>query len=123
MTVVETVARVRVGNGVERLVCHPRLPLVAGLDSERPAVHAWDRRELKHLGTVGADSAGYEEEHGWERVERKPVVAWHPDEPLLLVAGEGQVVRWTAAGQSAPEGLPAGAGYRWLAFGPNGRTL
>ena len=39
VAVAETVARVRVGSGapVNQLVCHPRLPLVAGLDSERPA--------------------------------------------------------------------------------------
>src|ERR1017187_8726803 len=44
VAVAETVARIRVGSGVpvEQLVCHPRLPLVAGLDSERPSVHVWD---------------------------------------------------------------------------------
>lgn len=67
MAVVETMARVQVGSGVEQLVCHPRLPLVAGLDSERPAVHVWDCRELRDLGTVGADSAVYGNAPDWER--------------------------------------------------------
>ncbi|WP_218002486.1 hypothetical protein [Nocardia brevicatena] len=50
-------------------------------------------------------------------------MAWHPDEPLLLVAGEGPAVRWTPAGQSALEGLPALADYGHLAFSPNGQAL
>jgi hypothetical protein len=47
---VEVVSRVRVGGGacVDRLVCHPVLPLVAGEESPgtsssfRPVVHVWD---------------------------------------------------------------------------------
>lgn len=123
VSIVETATRIRMDSGVEQLVCHPRLPLVVGLDSERPAVHMWDCRELRHLGTVGADSAGYGAAYGWERAQRKPVVAWHPDEPLLLVASEGDVVRWTPTGQSALEGLPSNADYHSLAFGPDGHTL
>jgi hypothetical protein len=127
MAVVETVARVRVGSGapVEQLVCHPRLPLVAGLDSERPAVHVWDcgAGQLHELGTVGADSTVYGDAIGWERMKRTPAAAWHPDQPLLLVAGEGRVVRWTPAGLSEWEGLPPAAAYRYLAFSPDGQTL
>jgi len=49
MAVTQTVRRVRVGSGAwaERLVCHPRLPLVAGLDAdgyEAPVFSADGRR-------------------------------------------------------------------------------
>lgn len=125
--VVETVARVRVGSRrpVERLVCHPRFPLVAGLDSERPAVHVWDcgAGQLHELGTVGAESTVYGDALGWKRMKRTPGVTWHPDQPLLVVAGEGRVVRWTPAGLSELEGLPPTASYRSLAFSPDGQTL
>jgi hypothetical protein len=127
VAVVETVARVRVGTGapVGQLVCHRRLPLVAGLDSERPAVHVWDCRagQLHELGTVGADSAVYGDAVGWERAKRAPAAAWHPEQPLLVVAGEGRVVRWTPGGLSEQEGLPSAAAYRCLAFSPDGQTL
>jgi len=106
-------------------VCHPRLPLVAGLDSERPAVHVWDcgARKLNELATVGADSTVYGDAFGWERTERTPTAAWHPDQPLLVVAGEGRVQRWTPAGLSILEGLPPTAAYRTLAFSPDGQAL
>ncbi|MEO3764976.1 hypothetical protein [Streptomyces sp. B5E4] len=107
------------------MTCHPRLPLVAGLDSERPAVHVWDCEAGRphELLTVGAESRVYGDADGWARRERTPAVAWHPDRPLLVVAGEGGVVRWTPAGLSGLEGLPPTADYRSLAFGPDGRTL
>ncbi|MFC7479855.1 hypothetical protein ACFQX7_07120 [Luedemannella flava] len=99
MADVEIMARVGVGGGapVERLVCHPRLPFVAGLSSARPMVHVWgcEGGELRELGTVGGDAADYDDVVGWERITRTPGVAWHPDEPLLLVASEGTVTRWT----------------------------
>ena len=127
VAVVETVARLRAGSGarVERLVCHPRVPLVAGLDSERPAVHVWDcgAGKLRELGTVGAGSPVYADAFGWERRKRTPAAAWHPDQPLLLVAGEGTVVRWTPAGLTELAGLPPAAAYRSLAFSPDGHTL
>ncbi|WP_240634129.1 MULTISPECIES: WD40 repeat domain-containing protein [Streptomyces] len=127
MTVVEAVARVRVSNGrpVEQLACHPRLPLVAGLDSERPAVHVWDCEagQLHELGSVGAESTVYGDAVGWDRTKRTPAVTWHPDQPLLVVAGEGGVVQWTPAGLSELEGLPPTARYRSLAFSPDGQTL
>jgi WD40 repeat protein len=113
--------RVDGGSSVERLVCHPRLPLVAGLDSSRPAVHVWDSAGLRKAGTVGAESAVYGDAEGWQRRKRIPAVAWHPDQPLLLVAVEGTVMQWTPAGLSELEGIPAS--YLSLAFSPDGRTL
>lgn len=127
VTVVEAVARVRVGSGVpvERLVCHPRLPLVAGLDSERPAVHVWDcgSGEPHELATVGASSTVYGDVIGWERAQQTPATAWHPDQPLLLVAGKGSIVRWTPAGLFELDGRPPTADYRSMAFSPDGWTL
>jgi len=121
------VARVRVGSEapVNQLVCHPRLPLIAGLDSERPAVHVWDcgAGQLDELGTAGADSPADGDAVGWERRQQTPAAAWHPDQPLLVVASRGAVVRWTPAGLTELSGLPPAAAYRSLAFSPDGQTL
>ncbi|MGW2938383.1 hypothetical protein ACWDA7_42935 [Streptomyces sp. NPDC001156] len=65
-------------------------------------MHVWEfgSGQLHQLGTVGAESAVYGDAVGWERMERTPAVAWHPDQPLLMVAGEDGVVRWTPTGVS-----------------------
>ncbi|GAA3933705.1 hypothetical protein [Actinoplanes auranticolor] len=59
MAVMQTVARIRVGAGaaVERLVCHPRLPLVAGPASGSPAVRIWDcaGQDLREIGIIDRD--------------------------------------------------------------------
>jgi hypothetical protein len=124
VTGVETVARVQVSSGVPvgRLECHPRLPLIAGLDTDRPAVRVWDcgAGQLHELGTIGADSNVYPEAFRWKRT---PAVAWHPDEALLLVAGESAVMRWSPTGVSELEGSPPAAAYCSLAFSTDGRTL
>ncbi|MFR9776087.1 hypothetical protein ACL02O_08500 [Micromonospora sp. MS34] len=123
----EITTRVRVDGGapVERLMCHPRLPLVAGWDSERPTVRVWDHTDgnPRECGIVGADSPGYGEADGWDRFERTPVAAWHPYEPLLVVAVDGEVVQWTAGDVSALAGAPSPTAYHSLAFSPDGRTL
>ncbi|MFF3606904.1 hypothetical protein [Streptomyces sp. NPDC002463] len=114
MTAIDVVARTQVSGGqtVERLVCHPRLPLVAGLDSERPAVHIWacDAGQLRDCGSVDAEPGA-------------TAVAWHPHQPLLAVAGESGVVQWTPSGLSELKGLACAARYRSLAFSPDGQTL
>lgn len=79
---------------------------------------------LRELGSVGAESEGYGDDFGWERIERTPALAWHPDDPRLVVAGgECGVTQWTPAGLCAVDAVPPAAGYRSLAFGPDGRTL
>ncbi|MFE7410888.1 WD40 repeat domain-containing protein [Streptomyces laurentii] len=127
MTGIEVVARTRVSDGhpVGQLACHPRLPLIAGLDAERGLVHIWscEAGRLRALGSVG-DGRGVHDS-AWHR-PRHPGVAWHPHQPLLAVAGESGVVRWTPSGPSGPsdpEGPPFTARYRHLAFSPDGRTL
>ncbi|MBV1851263.1 hypothetical protein [Catellatospora tritici] len=126
MAVIEMLARLRAGAGVpiERLVCHPRLPLVAGLDSARPAVHVWECAEdgLRELRSVHADAAAYPK-HPWERFDLVPHVAWHPYEPWLLVTDQRGVISWTPDDVNPLAGVPAEAVYRNLAFSPDGRTL
>jgi hypothetical protein len=113
MAVMHTVARTRVGAGtsVERLVCHPRLPLVAGLSPGSPAVRIWDcaGRDLREIGTIG-----------WDRM---PPVAWHPTQPLLVASGEDGVRQWTTSRLSEVDAVSVTAAYRYLAFSPDGRAL
>jgi hypothetical protein len=115
--------RVTGGRPVERLVCHRRLPLVAGLDRHRPAVHVWDcgGGRPHEIGSIGAGSADYAADRPWTR--STPAVAWHPEQPLLLVAGGDGVLRWTPTGLAPLDGVPATATYRALAFSPDGRAL
>ncbi|GAB3836281.1 hypothetical protein ACFPIJ_22380 [Dactylosporangium cerinum] len=109
---------------VERLVCHPRLPLIAGLDSDRPVVRVWQLEGdgLRELGGVGDDAAAYPPE-SWERHELTPSVAWHPHEPSLMVIGAAGLRRWTVDGVAELPWLPACADHRDIAFSPDGRTL
>ncbi|MEU6533359.1 hypothetical protein ABZ869_29715 [Streptomyces sp. NPDC046928] len=60
---------------------------------------------------------------GRERASRTPAVAWHPDRPLLLVAGECGLRQWSPAGVTEPDKAPTAAAYRSVAFSPDGRTL
>ncbi|MFD7064792.1 hypothetical protein [Streptomyces sp. NPDC059906] len=127
MTDVEVLTRTQTAGGhpVERLVCHPRLPLFACLDSERPAVTIWtcDAGQLRELGSVGTDSVVYSEAFGWKRSQQTPAVAWHPSQSLLVVASEGRAVQWEPSGLTSLESLPPGAGYTSLAFSPDGRAM
>lgn len=123
VTVIETVASTRISGAAERLACHPRLPLVAVLDSERPAVHVWsfETGDLREVGAIGADSEAYGGVTFWDRMEQTPGMAWHPEKPLLVAAAGGSGVQWTPAGLSDVEAGEAGA--RYVAFSPDGRTL
>ncbi|MDL2077206.1 hypothetical protein QNN03_12220 [Streptomyces sp. GXMU-J15] len=125
MTDVEILSEERIGAPVERLVCHPRLPLVAGLDSVRPAVRVWECADgrLREVGGTGGRPDPYGDAFGWDRCERTPVPAWHPERAELVVSAEGKVVRWTPAGIEDAVHIPDGAEYRNLAFAPDGRTL
>ncbi|WP_086821707.1 hypothetical protein [Allokutzneria sp. NRRL B-24872] len=110
---------------VERLVCHPRLPLVAAVDGGRRAVHVLDcgRNELGLLAGIGSESSAYGEVEPWERGMRDAFAVWHPVEPRLLVATEGTVWSWTPTELRELTGLPAGAVYEELLFSPDGDTL
>ena len=116
----ETIARVPAGFPVERVLPHPRLPLLACFDAGRPAVHVLDR-EGGELAAIGGAPA-YDPARSWTRRRRTPAAAWHPEEPLLVVANEEGTSRWTPAGTSTVD-VPAGAEYRNLAFGPDGGAL
>jgi hypothetical protein len=122
---VEVVSRVRVGSEarVERLVCHPGLPLVAGVDYSRPAVHVWDcgGGELREVGIISS---------AVERPFWRPLAMfWEPGESLLLASRKGirgaagTVARWTPAGVAGLDGLPPTDRYWDLAFSPDGRAL
>ena len=53
---------------MERLAARPALPLAAGWDSGRPAVHVWsfEAGELRELATVGGGpSPGYPNPDEW----------------------------------------------------------
>jgi hypothetical protein len=110
---------------VERLMCHPRLPLVAVLESQRPAVHVWECAggRLREVGTLGAGSKSYSVDRLFRTWEQVPAVAWHPNQPLLAMSVGGQLSQWTPAGGSDLEGVPTGAAYRFLAYSPDGRAL
>ncbi|MEE6260017.1 WD40 repeat domain-containing protein [Plantactinospora sonchi] len=118
-------ARTRTGVTVERLLCHPRLPLVAGWDADRPVIRIWEHADgqVRELGTVGTDPAGYGDAIGYDRFARTPSAAWHPHEPLLVVADGNNAARWTPSGTSTIDGVPPIRYHRNVAFSPDGRTL
>ena len=120
----ESVGRIYCGASLERMVCHPRLPLIAGWESERPAIRIWEyvTGQLQEIGVVGADSAHYDAIDG-DRFDRTPSAAWHPDEPQLLVADGNGMVRWTPAGILEIDGIAPTRHHRDVAFSPDGRML
>ncbi|MFI5909135.1 hypothetical protein [Dactylosporangium sp. NPDC051541] len=92
---------------IERLIAHPRLALVAGLDAVTPAVHIWDcaNGQPRPIGVLG--------------VRSRLSVAWHPTDAVLAVATEAGVVRWTPDGTTTQPGST----HRCIAFSPGGRAL
>ncbi|WP_238011893.1 hypothetical protein KZZ52_13725 [Dactylosporangium sp. AC04546] len=120
----ETLAQIRSGATLERLLCHPRLPLIAGWDTERPAIRIWEYAigQLREIGAVGVDSTVYDAA-GYDRFKRTPSAAWHPDEPQLVVADGNSTACWTPANTSRIDGVPPTGYHRNVAFSPDGRTL
>ncbi|MER6675689.1 hypothetical protein [Streptomyces sp. NPDC000983] len=126
MTEFDVVVRGRVGGGgrVERVLCHPLLPLAVAWDVERPAVRVLDLSagRLREVGCVGGESAPYERELGWNRMRRTPAAAWHPELPSLVVATEEGLVGWGAEGGVVPfpgaggVAFPDSGGDRGTAF-------
>ncbi|WP_275290787.1 hypothetical protein [Amycolatopsis sp. La24] len=113
MTAVQAIARIPAAS-IGNLVSHPKLPLVAEIDQERPAVHLYyAEKVLREIGAVGADSAEY------GKFDRWPVVAWHPERPELVVSGSGETVRWTRNGTSV---LDVAVSLD-VAFSPDGQSL
>jgi hypothetical protein len=126
MTVVEIVARARVSRGAcaEQLVCHPRLPLVAGLDSERPAVYIWDSSagQLRELGTTGGGSPAYGDGHPWALRNPEVAVNWDRRErcPLWPGTQTSPCSSWRARAR-----WPGGRltdSLRWTGFRPEPPT-
>ncbi len=108
---------------VERLTAHPRLPLVAGAATGSRLVRIWDcgGGRLRELAPVDLGPAREPDPADWWRPDAPPAVAWHPEDPLLVVADGTALTRWTPDGPSAAE--PAAAAHHYLAFSPDGRTL
>ncbi|MFF0391103.1 hypothetical protein ACFYS8_20805 [Kitasatospora sp. NPDC004615] len=105
---------------VERLTCHPRLPLAVGTATEGRTVRVYDCGEgqLRELASLDVEPGSTP----WGE-DAPPAVAWHPEEPLLLVADGESLLRWSPDGPSDPVRLPAAAAYEVLAFSPDGRHL
>jgi hypothetical protein len=100
------------------------LPLIAGLDSARPAVHVWELGSagLREHGIIDAGAAAYPPE-AWKRYGLVPELAWHPHEPRLAVTGMPGLQGWTPDDTFVVPGAPPNAPYRDVAFSPDGRTL
>ncbi|WFE22897.1 hypothetical protein O7621_06065 [Solwaraspora sp. WMMD937] len=120
----EILAQMRSVPTLERLLCHPRLPLIAGWETERPAIRIWEYTvgQLREVGGVGADSAVYDAPD-YARRKRTPSAAWHPDEPQLIVADGNSTACWTPLGITTIDGVPSTEYQREVAFGPDGQTL
>ncbi|MFY1615414.1 hypothetical protein [Micromonospora sp. WMMD736] len=109
----------------QRLLAHPRLPLVAAWDADRPAIRIWEHGDghLRECAAVGVGSTGYAQDVGYDRLKRTPSAAWHPDDPLLAVADTESLVAWTPSGTSPVHGVTRTEYQREVAFSPDGRTL
>lgn len=121
---VQTMARTRPGATLERLLCHPTLPLIAGWDTDRPTIRIWEYTvgQLREIGAFGTGAAVYDAS-GYDRFERTPSAAWHPAEPQLVIADDTSTVCWTPSGTAAIGGVPPAEYSREVAFSPDGRTL
>ncbi|AEV85356.1 hypothetical protein ACWT_4336 [Actinoplanes sp. SE50] len=109
---------------MERLLCHRRLPLIAGVNGSRPAVHVWEHGSggLRQLGVVDAGGEPYPAE-AWKRQALVPEPAWHPSAARLVVTGPAGPHLWTPEGTAPLPASRPGHAYRFVAFSPDGRTL
>ncbi|MFB6890283.1 TolB family protein [Kitasatospora sp. NPDC056327] len=139
MTDIAVLARARAGDGrpAERLTCHPRLPLVAATAAGSRLVRIWDFADgllreaasfdlgLQGLGSGDPGHGDPAAQPPDDRSARWPggclPLAWHPEQPLLLVTDRTTLVRWTPDGPPVVE--PAPAPYGSLAFSPDGGRL
>jgi hypothetical protein len=119
---VEIVTRIHTARPVERLIRHPRLPLIAGWDAARPTIRVWDHSggRLAEIDRVGGDLPAYGDRRDWDRV---PDAAWHPREVRLVVSRKDGVAGWTPDGIAPIPGVPPMTGMRQVAFSPDGRAL
>ncbi len=111
------------GVPLERLVCHPRLPLIAGVESQRSTVHIWDLQSdpARQVGVLGGGSAPHGGSTPWDRSTLD--LSWHPDRAELMVAGMGGLRRWSPSGVGPADGVSPDAAYRFVAFSSDGGTV
>ncbi|QKW24118.1 hypothetical protein HUT16_06160 [Kitasatospora sp. NA04385] len=102
--------------------CHPRLPLAAGIstdeEADRSLVRVWDYSGGRLRALDAFDVAIFSGNMGDRQL---PPAVWHPHEPVLTVADEALLRRWTPDGPAAP--LPAPGWCEALAHSPDGRHL
>jgi len=119
MTELAVLARLRgdADSPVEKLTCHPRLPLAVAVAADCRTVRVLDCGEgqLRELAALDAEPGA----SPWGD-SAPQAVAWHPHEPLLLVADGDSLLRWTPGGTSR---TPAANAYEALAFDPDGTRL
>ncbi|MFJ1795547.1 SMP-30/gluconolactonase/LRE family protein [Kitasatospora griseola] len=122
MTELAVLARTAGDDGfpAERLTCHPRLPLAVGTATGGRTVRVLDCAEgrLRELAVLDVEPGSTP----WGD-DAPPPAAWHPHEPLLVVADGESLLRWTPDTPSDPARGPAGTAYEALAFGPDGRHV
>jgi hypothetical protein len=121
----QSLARIRCSTTIERLVSHPRLPLIAGWDADRPAIWIWELTDgqVREVGGVGVDSPVYRDTVRYDRRRRTPSAAWHPTEPQLVVADSAGIVSWSPGAGITIVGVPPTEHRPTVAFSPDGRTL
>lgn len=110
---------------LERLSCHPGLPLVAAVDATAPVVRVWDcgQEQMTLVRTIDADARPCPPGPPWQNEQDVPALAWHPRDPVLLIATPGRLRRWGPEGIAVLDRLPSTINYQDLAFSPDGGTI
>jgi hypothetical protein len=112
------------GGIFERLLPHPKIPLVAGIIADRPEVHVLGiSDEVVVVRSVITTSSEPYPTESWLRMSRIPTAAWHPDEPMLVVTTDEGLMRWTPEAVTPLPGPPTDGSYRWLAVDETGSRL